>query len=310
MVGTAILAAAVLLAIFSFLAVRGLLQFIFASSLKKSRLFIFHQPVKKTRPGRFWPALDKWNRRISETLESAQFKIQPRTFHLLTIILVFTGTALGALLFASVKGVILSLLMLGSLPYLLLSMRLVSVRMKARVHFLPAVEVYYQYYVMAEGRNIRKALKDVLREQRILYTIRPLFEQLHRNLSTQRDIDESFRIFAASLGHQWGMYFSNILRVGLEEGVNVSEALKELILDMRKSQRADQVERNRLLEIRIANFTPVVFLGAFLAINFYSHTDAYYYYLVDPAGRGLLLDAVFLIFLSFLMGLYLSMRKM
>ncbi|UJF32545.1 hypothetical protein [Paenibacillus hexagrammi] len=40
----------------------------------------------------------------------------------------------------------------------------------------------------------------------------------------------------------------------------MGESLKELVSDMRKAQRSDQVERNKLLEIRIANFTPIFFL--------------------------------------------------
>ena len=80
---------------------------------------------------------------------------------------------------------------------------------------------------------------------------------------------------------------------------------------MRKAQRFDQLERNRLLEIRIANFTPILFLALFLFINFKVNTEnAYLYYMVDPGGRNMILDALLLIFVSFLMGMYLSMRRM
>jgi hypothetical protein len=80
---------------------------------------------------------------------------------------------------------------------------------------------------------------------------------------------------------------------------------------MRKARRANQQERNKLLEIRLANFSPVLFLGLFVGINFhYTPENAYLYYIVDPKGRDLLLNAVVLIFISFVMGLWLSRRKM
>ena len=63
---------------------------------------------------------------------------------------------------------------------------------------------------------------------------------------------------------------------------------------MRKAQRFDQMERNRLLEIRIANFTPILFLALFLFINFKVNTDnAYLYYMVDPGGRNMILGCTF-----------------
>lgn len=42
---------------------------------------------------------------------------------------------------------------------------------------------------------MKMALKYCLEENRILYPIKPVFEQLYRNLMTQRDKEESLRIF-------------------------------------------------------------------------------------------------------------------
>jgi hypothetical protein len=141
--------------------------------------------------------------------------------------------------------------------------------------------------------------------------MRPVFEQLYRNLATTREADQSLRIFTLSLGHAWSRYFAGILRVALLEGNPVGDSMRELISDMRKAQLADQYERNRLLEIRIANFTPIVFLLLFLAVNVKINAhSAYLYYVVDPGGRNMLLNALVLIFSSFVMGIYLSMKRM
>lgn len=123
-----------------------------------------------------------------------------------------------------------------------------------------------------------------------------VFEQLYRNLSVRSDDEASLRLLSVSLGHLWADYFVNILRVALVEGVPVSDSLRELLTDMRKARRANEQERNRLLEIRVANFSPVLFLVFFIGINLrYNKDNSYYYYFVDTQGRDMLLNAALLI---------------
>ncbi|MBP1966863.1 type II secretion system F family protein [Paenibacillus aceris] len=248
---------------------------------------------------------------MKEMMESVELGMSMQAMLTVSMILFFAGLLAGVLLFQSLKGVLVLTLISVSLPYMLLRLKLVSIRLQTRLEFLPAVEVFYQYYMVDPHKNIKMALKYCLEEHRILYPIKPVFEQLYRNLMTQRDTEESLRIFSLTLGHTWGDYFIGIMRVALTEGSYVGDSFKELIVDMRKAQRSDQLERNRLLEIRIANFTPILFLALFLTINFKVNTDnAYLYYVVDPIGRNMLLDALLLIFVSFIMGIYLSMRRM
>lgn len=250
-------------------------------------------------------------RNIAFMLESIHSKVGVKVFFQLSFILLIIGILVGTFVFTSLKGVLVLGLIFGLTPYVFLRMRLMGAQMKMRIDFLPAVEVFYQYYVLSETKNLRNVLKKSLTEQKILYPIKPIFEQLDRNLSTQRDTEDCFRIFSLSFGHRWADYFINIIRIGLLEGVDIKSNLKELIVDMRKAQRADQVERNRLLEIRIANFTPILFLAVFLFLNFQiNYHNAYYYYMIDAEGRNMLLDAMLLIFVSFIMGLYLSIKRM
>ncbi|MBD4104507.1 hypothetical protein GUH66_02605, partial [Xanthomonas citri pv. citri] len=81
------------------------------------------------------------------------------------------------------------------------------------------------------------------------------------------DDEASLRVFSSAVGHVWAEYFANMLRVALTDGAPIAENLKELIADMRRAARADQQERNRLLEIRLANFSPNLFLALFIGIN-------------------------------------------
>ncbi|WP_051237116.1 type II secretion system F family protein [Paenibacillus pinihumi] len=251
------------------------------------------------------------HRHLSDLLESMRWPLQAGGFVLLCAVLFVTGAAGGIILFHSVKGAVLLAALLGAAPYLGLRMSLVQRQLNTQLDFLPAVELFYQCYLITGERQIRNALQRTVEEKRLLGPIQSVFEQLYRNLSVRGDDEGSLRIFAASLGHVWADYYVQILRVALAEGHAVGDNLKELITDMRKARRANQQERNKLLEIRIANFTPILFLALFIGINlYYNPEQAYYYYVLDPQGRDMLLNAAVLIFVSFIMGLYLSRKKM
>ncbi|WP_240644630.1 type II secretion system F family protein [Paenibacillus paeoniae] len=248
---------------------------------------------------------------ISELLETLRMRLAPDTFLGTSGMLLVGGVVTGGLFFQTAKGGLLFGLIVGFAPYLWLRGLLLHRRMGAQLDFLPAVELFYQCYLVTGERHIRIALQRTIEEKRLLGPMQAVFEQLYRNLSVRGDDEASLRIMGASLGHLWSDYFVQILRVALSEGVPVSESLRELLADMRKARRANEQERHRLLEIRIANFTPILFLVLFIGINLhYNKANAYFYYLQDPQGRDMILNALLLIFGSFLMGLWLSRKKM
>jgi len=254
----------------------------------------------------------KWlHDHLNELLETLRLKITPSSFASVSGLLLLAGIASGGLFFQSVKGTLLFGGLLGCLLYTLLRALLVHRRMQTQMDFLPAVELFYQCYLVTGERQVRIALQRTVEERRLLGPMQLVFEQLYRNLSVRGDDETSLRLLSASLGHLWADYFAHILRVALVEGVPVTDSLKELLTDMRRARRAGEQERNRLLEIRIANFTPFLFLALFIGINLrYNKDNSYYYYIVDPMGRDMLLNAMVLIFASFLMGLWLSRKKM
>lgn len=248
---------------------------------------------------------------LTDLLETTRIIRSLSGFLIVTLLLFFTGIVLGAIIFQSVRGVMILSMILASSPYLILRIKLISIHLQTRIDFLPAVEIFYQTYLLSVHKNMRSVLQTTVSGNRLLYPVKPLFDQLNRDLSAGREPEDCLRIFSLSLGHIWGDYFTNILRMGLQEGVDVSGSLKELIADMRRSQLYDQKARNRLLEIRLASFSPVLFLSVFVGINFkVNYMNAYRFYVLDPDGRNMLLNAVFLIFGSFLMGIYLSMKRM
>ncbi|MDF2836562.1 MAG: hypothetical protein K0Q63_2202 [Paenibacillus sp.] len=248
---------------------------------------------------------------LSELLETLRLKATADHFIGMSGMLILSGIAVGGLYFQTMKGTLLFGLLAGCAPYVALRGLLIQRRMHAQLDFLPAVELFYQCYLVTGERHIRTALQRAIEEKRLLGPMQAVFEQLYRNLSVRGDDETSLRVMASSLGHVWADYFAGMLRVALSEGVPITDGLRELLDDMRKSRRANEQERHRLLEIRIANFTPVLFLALFVGINVrYNPENAYYYYLIDPQGKDMLLNALLLIFASFLMGLWLSRKKM
>jgi Flp pilus assembly protein TadB len=244
-------------------------------------------------------------------LETLRLKMTADLFLGVSFILLLMGVSLGGMFFQSLKGTLLFGVLAGVAPYALLRGLLIHRRMQAQLDFLPAVELFYQCYLVTGERHVRTALQRAIEEKRLLGPMQAVFEQLYRNLSVRGDDERSLRLMAGSLGHVWADYFANIMRVALTEGVTVTDGLRELLGDMRKARRSNEQERHRLLEIRIANFTPVLFLALFVGINIkYNPENAYYYYLFDPQGKDMLLNALLLIFASFLMGLWLSRKKM
>ncbi|PWV95586.1 Flp pilus assembly protein TadB [Paenibacillus cellulosilyticus] len=254
---------------------------------------------------------EKLYRHLSDLLESTRAPFQPLAFITLSFALAIISCIVGLLLFQSLKGTLLPTVIGGLMPYTIVRMTLLQSQLQTRIDFLPSVELFYQSYLVTGERHVRHALQRTIEERRLPARMQPVFDQLYRNLSVRGDDEASLRIFAGALGHVWGEYFVNLMRVSLSEGSTISESLRELLKDMRRSRRANEQERNKLLEIRIANFTPILFLILFVGLNVhYSPENAYHYYLVDPKGRDLMLNAIVLIFASFLMGIWLSRRKM
>lgn len=256
-------------------------------------------------------AYGKLHAHASDLLAAVGWRASPGSFFAGCAVLAGVGCFGGIALFRSFPSACLLAMMLGSIPYLALRMRLVGLQTATRLEFLPAVELFYHCYLITGCRHVRTALQKTVDERRLPGEVQAVFAQLCRNLSVSENHEESLRRFSLAFGHIWADYFGSILKVALSEGNNVSANLKELVGDMRKAQLANQQERHRLLEIRLANFTPVLFLAVFLGINFRLNPDASYRsYVLDPSGRSMLLNALALLFGSMLMGLYLSRRKL
>lgn len=249
-------------------------------------------------------------RSLAELLQTAEVNVPPAGFAVLSAVLGAAGVAAGSVLFGSLKGVIVPGGLLLLAPSLWVRSRLVNRQIKRRKELLPALESFYQGYVLSPGRNIRIAVRQAVESGRLPRHAQLVFERLHAGLTVHWDQEDALRLFAASFSSRWADLFAALLRTALDNGTDIGDGLRELVADMRRAARSDQAERNRLLEIRLANFSPLLFLAVFLAVNFRMDPDmARRYYFLTDTGKEMLLDAFVLIGLSFVMGIYLSLRK-
>lgn len=273
----------------------------------RSRLTVRRSGRKKPRI----PYAGKMLLHLEDLMAATRFIRSVQAFFLVTMLLFLSGTVAGVWFFKSLQGVAVLGSIWGLVPYLTLRMKLISGRLRTRLDFLPAVEVFYQVLLAELRPNLRLVLHEVLAGNRLRYPIKTSFAQLDRSLASGAEPEEALRIFRLELGHVWADYFANMLLIGIQEGADIRFSMKELIEDMRRAQLYDQKARNRLLEIRIASFTPALFLILFIGINLkMNYENAVRVYFEEAEGRNMLLHAVLLQFGSFLMGVYLSMRRM
>lgn len=275
------------------------------------RLASRREPAWSRAANRLFSRFSKPYEHIEDLLAASGWRSRAEGFALLSVGLGFAGAAGGAFGFRSLRAAVLLGAMLALIPYCLLRMRLIKRQLAVRLDLLPALELFYQSYLVTGRRHVRIALQRAVEERRLAGEAQLVFEQLYLQLCVHEDDEASLRRFALAIGSVWADYFCNMLRVAIAEGNDISGNLKELIGDMRSSRLEDQRERHRLLEIRLANFSPALFFGLFIGINVRMNPEASYrYYVADPGGRGMLLNAVVMLFASLLMGIYLSRKRL
>ncbi|THF73011.1 hypothetical protein E6C55_31075 [Cohnella fermenti] len=305
--------AAVLFVLFLllFLALRAGLAGFSDRAARHRRLHWNREPTWSRYAVSFLSRFGRLQEHLADLLAASGWKLRAESFALLSVGLGLAGSASGTLLLHSARGTAMLAAMLALVPYCLLRMRLIKRQLAVRLDFLPALELFYQCYLVTGRRHARIALQRAVEERRLTGEAQLVFEQLYLQLCVHEDDEATLRRFALAIGSVWADYFCNMLRVALTEGNDIADNLQELIGDMRNSRLEDQKERHRLLEIRIANFSPALFFALFIGINIRMNPEASYrYYLASADGRGMLLNAVVMLFASLLVGIYLSRRRL
>ena len=190
--------------------------------------------------------------------------VEPRLYLTLTSIL-FISVLLSGIRNASLFVSFLMALLLAIMPYLLLRIRVETMRRKSSFEGEKLVSEFLCQYRICEF-NIYKTMEQViLVSEGTKITGRLLFKLLLELRSTgdPQIIKEAVERFAYGINTNWSRMLANSIRVSAESGMNVSLALEDILIQLREARQIFE-ERKRLNaeSVRMVVFlAPVMYVG-------------------------------------------------
>lgn len=207
-------------------------------------------------------ALEKHLRRVlSITLKKP---MNPKTF------LRYTGTIFSLILLAGIQTVSASsaffmALLISSMPYLMLRVRVETIRRKSSYEGEKLIAEFLCQYRIS-GLNIYKTIEQViLASEGLKITGKLLFKLLLelRNTGNSQVIKEATERFAYGINTGWSRMLANCIRISADSGTNVTLALEDIQIQLREARMLFE-ERKRLNSesARMVVFlAPVMYLG-------------------------------------------------
>lgn len=217
---------------------------------------------RKQRPD---SALEKHLRKV---LSAALNKsIEPRKYIILSVTL-FGCILIAGLRSASSASAFLMALLLTFMPYLMLRVRVETVRRKSSYEGEKLISEFLCQYRICEY-NIYKTMEQViLLSEGTKITGKLMFKLLLelRNTGDPQVIKDAAERFAYGINTNWSRMLANSIRVAAESGINVSLALEDILIQLREARQIFE-ERKRLNaeSVRMVVFlAPVMYLGTII----------------------------------------------
>ncbi len=155
--------------------------------------------------------------------------------------------------------------LISSMPYLLLRVRVESIRRRSSFEGEKLISEFLCQYRIS-GLNIYRAIEQViLVSEGTKITARLLFKLLLelRNTGNPQVIKEATERFAYGINTNWSRMLANCIRISAESGVNVTLALEDIQIQLREARLLFE-ERKRLNSesARMVVFlAPLMYLG-------------------------------------------------
>jgi len=173
----------------------------------------------------------------------------------------------------SKASALLSAALITVMPYLLLRVRVETIRRKSSYEGEKLISEFLCQYRIS-GLNIYKTIEQVLLfSEGTKMTGKLLFKLLLelRNTGNPQVIRDAAERFAYGINTNWSRMLANCIRISAESGVNVTLALEDIQIQLREARLLFE-ERKRLNSesARMAVFlAPVMYLGTvFLSVNY------------------------------------------
>ena len=202
-------------------------------------------------------------------LLSVSFKkpIEPRQFLGITV-LIFLIIMLVGIRNVSLMSALIMALLIAGMPYLLLRLRLETIRRKGSYEGERLVAEFLAQYRIC-GYNIYKTIEQVvLTSEDTKICGKLLFKLLLelRNTGDPAVIRNTANEFAYGVNTNWSRMLANNIRISAESGINVSQSLEDILIQLREA-RALSEERKRLNSesVRMVIFlAPLMYAGTII----------------------------------------------
>ena len=215
-------------------------------------------------------ALERHLRRVLSI--SLKKPMEPKAFIWYTA-LIFILTLLTGMHTAAVHSAVIMAALAASLPYLLLRVRVETIRRKSSFEGEKLIAEFLCQYRMS-GLNIYKTLEQViLVSEGTKITGKLLFKLLLelRNTGNPQVIKDATERFAYGINTSWSRMLANCIRIAAESGTNVTLALEDIQIQLREARELFE-ERKRLNSesARMAVFlAPAMYLGTvFMSVKY------------------------------------------
>ncbi len=190
--------------------------------------------------------------------------MEPKTFIRYTAV-VFSLILLVGIQTVTVLSAFFMAALIASMPYLLLRVRVETIRRKSSYEGEKLISEFVCQYRIS-GLNIYKTIEQViLVSEGTKITGKLLFKLLLelRNTGNSQVIKEATERFAYGINTSWSRMLANCIRISAESGINVTLALEDIQIQLREARLLFE-ERKRLNSesARMVVFlAPVMYLG-------------------------------------------------
>lgn len=199
-------------------------------------------------------------------------RISPKSFEIFTV-LIFIGVIAIGYGNISIIGAFLTATVLSLLPYLMLRIRLESIRRRSSFEGETLISSFLSQYRIKQF-NIYETIEGVLAEGNDLKLTRKLLFRLLidiRNTGSETVINEVVRSFSFAINTNWSRMLSNCIKTSAISGINVSLALEDILIQLREA-RALAEERKRLNSeaVRMTIFmVPIMYIATVIMSVYY-----------------------------------------
>lgn len=153
------------------------------------------------------------------------------------------------------------------IPYGLLRFRLASIRVKASHAFMKEFHVFLQLY--QQERDVYFSVMEAsqkIRDKRLRLAFRRILSSMQKE-RTEEAFRGSMNLFAFTVGSSFAARFSSIMIKAYRDQVDVSEALLELHVDLRKREKDISQLKTKRMETILLGFMPLGLLPLYLWIG-------------------------------------------